>query len=323
MIRHIIFLFAFLFFALELALAQVAAPRLLPGFVTENPAVIQLGGPSRIGVARFDTEGEITNASTTPATVTDAESSGTLAGLRLVGDSISFAAQAFNLEGTEGSTLKLDLSFTSVALAIPIGDSLTLGAGQEKADFKFESTFPATLEFESSTNLVGVTLRLGGVFFLGAAFGNETLNVKQTVPAVPVQNFDADFEREHKRYGAAIYDNEGVKWHLEYAVMSKGSDQDDATGISIGKSEEKTGIIEVNAGGFLLSFRSKTLEEFDESVLPTVVSVTEETKEINLGWVPESGWALAVAVSETERDEPSTNTTRKDSTIAVLLSFLF
>ena len=97
MIRHIIFLFAFLFFALELALAQVAAPRLLPGFVTENPAVIQLGGPSRIGVARFDTEGEITNASTTPATVTAAESSGTLAGVRLVGYSMSVAAQACDL----------------------------------------------------------------------------------------------------------------------------------------------------------------------------------------------------------------------------------
>lgn len=323
MIRHIFFLIVFLFLSLDLALAQVAAPRLIPVFVSDNPAVIQLGGPSRIGAARFDTESEITNTSTTPATVTDAESSGFLAGLRLVGDSISFAAQLVNLEGTEGNTLKLEFDITSVALAIPIGDFLTLGAGRETADIKFESTVPAFLDFESSTNLFGVTLRLGGVFFLGAAFGNETLKVTQTVPAIPVLNFEAEFERDHKRFGAAIYDNEGVKWHLEYAVMIKESDRDDVTGFQIEKSEEKSGIIEVNAGGFLLGFRSKTLEESDDSVLPAVISITEKTKEINLGWVPESGWALAVGVWETEREEPSANTTKKDSTIVVLLSFLF
>ncbi|MEE8436133.1 MAG: hypothetical protein V3S64_15205, partial [bacterium] len=111
MIRHIFFLFALLFFTLELALAQVAAPRLLPGFVPDNPAVIQWGGPSRIGAARFNTESEITDTST--ATVTDAESSGFVAGLRLVGDSISFAAQTAKLEGTEGNALNLEFSIFS------------------------------------------------------------------------------------------------------------------------------------------------------------------------------------------------------------------
>lgn len=323
MIRHIFFLIVFLFLSLELALAQVAAPRLLPVFVSDNPAVIQLGGPSRIGAARFDTESEITDTSTTPATVTDAETSGFLAGFRLVGESISLAAQTAQLEGTEGNTLELEFDITSVALAIPIGDFITLGAGRETAEIKFESTVPASLDFESSTNLIGVTLRLGGVFFLGAAFGSETLKVIQTVPAIPVFNFEAEFERDHKRFGAAIYDNEGVKWHLEYAVMIKESDREDINGFQIEKSEEKSGIIEVNAGGFLLGFRSKTLEESDDSVLPAVVSITEKTNEITLGWVPESGWALALAVSETEREEASNNTIKEDSSIAVLLSFLF
>lgn len=323
MIRQIFFLIAFLFLAFELALAQVAAPRLLPVFVSDNPAVIQLGGPSRIGAARFDTEIEITDSSTTPATVTDAESSGFLAGLRLVGDSISFAAQAASLEGTEGTTLELEFDITSVALAIPIGELLTLGGGQENSDIKIESTIPATLELESTTNLFGVTLRLGGIFFLGAAFGTETLKVTQTVPALPAFNFEVEFERDHKRFGAAIYDNEGVRWHLEYAVLIKESDSDETTGLQIEKSEEKIGIIEFNAGGFLLSFRSKTLEESDDSVLPTVVSITEKTKEINVGWVPESGWAFVVVVSETEREEPSANTTKKDTTTAILLSFMF
>ena len=143
------------------------------------------------------------------------------------------------------------------------------------------------------------------------------------MPPFPVLNFEAEFERDIQRYGAAIYDTEGVRWHLEYAVMVRKSDQDDPTGIIIGKSEEKFGIIKVNAGGYLLGFRSSKIEETDESVLPAVVTVTEETREINLGWVPESGWALVLIVSETEREEPSINTIDEDSTAAVLLSFLF
>lgn len=312
-----------LFFALELVQAQVAAPTLLPAFVTDNPAVIQLGGPSRIGAAWIETDSEKTDNSTTPATITEGESSGYIAGLRLVGNFISFAAQGANVDGTEGSTLDLEFSLTSVALAIPIGDILTVGAGQEQVDFKFESTVPATLELDSTTRLGGVTLRLGDIFYLGAAFGRETLKVTQTVPPFPVLNFEAEFERDIQRYGAAIYDTEGVRWHLEYAVMVRKPDQDDPTGFIIKKSEEKFGIIEVNAGGYLLGFRFSKIEETDESVLPAVVNVTEETREINLGWVPESGWALVLIVSETEREEPSINTIDEDSTAAVLLSFLF
>jgi len=323
MTRLTIILSVLLFCIFELALAQVAAPRLLPGIITDNPAAMQWGGSSRFAVGRFETESEITDTSTTPATVTDAETGGTIAGLRLVGESISFAAQVANFEGTEGNTLDIEITVTTVALAIPIGDVLALGVAQEKAEIKLESSVPATLDFNSTTNLVGVSLRLGGSFFLGAAYGTETLNATQTVPALPVFNFEAEFEREHKRFGAAIYDTEGVKWHLEYAVMTKDSDQDEATGIFIGKSEEKSGVIEFNAGGFLFGFLSKTLEETDDSVLPAVVSVTEETKEISIGWVPEAGWSLTLIASETELDYHSAATTKKDSTTAILLSFLF
>jgi len=301
----------------------VAAPTLSPRFIADNPAAIQLGESSGIGGALSDTESEITDTSTTPATVTDGETSGTIAGLRLVGESISFAAQVANFDGTESNTLDIEITVTNVALAIPIGDFLALGAAQEKAEIKLESTVPATLDLNSTTNLVGVSLRLGGSFFLGAAYGTETLNATQTVPAFPVFNFEAEFKREHKRFGAAIYDTEGVQWHLEYAVMTKDSDQDETSGIFIGKSEVKSGVIEFNAGGFLLGFLSKSLEETDDSVLPSVVSVTEKTNEINIGWVPESGWALVLIASDTEREEPSANTTQKDSSTALLLSFLF
>ena len=327
MIRHIFFLFAFSFFALELVLAQVAAPTLLPIFVPENPAVLQRLGQSRIGAGWNQGDSEITDSSTVPPTVSEGDFSGFLVGLSLNGENISFGVQGLEAEFTEGTEVTVDLSFSSAAIAIPIGDFLTLGIGQENVEI--EATFDngalrADRNLEATTPLAGVSLKLGNVFYLGAAFGRETAEaIQTTVPSIPALNFNAEWERDVMRYGAAIYDTEGTKWHLEVGVTKKDSTTDTVSNFPIDESKETFAVIEVIAGGYLIGLKAKDLEESDESVTPASVNVTEETRELTLGWVPESGWSLTLIVSEIERDEPGNNTNKKDSSTALLLSFLF
>src|SRR5579863_4654089 len=75
--------------------AQVAAPSLVPfTFYTDNPAVMQWGGPSRIGVQGFQA-----TAVTDPATVTDTLD-GISGGVRGVWQHFSFALEGGHAESS-------------------------------------------------------------------------------------------------------------------------------------------------------------------------------------------------------------------------------
>lgn len=315
---------AFALTTLGVAHAQIAAPTLVPGFVTDNPAAIQWGKTSQIGWGHIEGESEKRDSAAVPSTVTEGDSSGDLVGLRLVGEFLSFAAHAAKLEATEGTDITIDYQFASAALAIPIGDIIALGIGQEQGTFelKFSGGIDANLEAESSTPLAGISLRLGDLLYLGAAIGTETLTVKQTTtPIIPGLNFEAEFERDVKRYGIALLNGDGVKWHLGAGASTKDSAEDSTTGFTIESSDETYGVLEVNAGGFLLGVRAKSLEETDESAIPTVSKNEETTRELNVGWVPETGWSLVFIASDMEVKEGTE--VKDETTYAGLLSFLF
>ena len=104
-------------------------------------------------------------------------------------------------------------------------------------------------------------------------------------------------------------------------MISKDSAKDDTTGFSIESSEETSGVLQVNAGGYLLGFRTRSLEETDESSIPAVVKREAYTREVNLGWVPEMGWSLTFIAMEKETTEGTEKT--DETTYFALLAFIF
>lgn len=322
--RRLFLLSIFWFYLLLLPVqAQFAAPTLLPGAVTENPAVIQWGGPSIIGGAYIKGESEQTD-SANPATLDTGKSDGYFVGFRLVGKSISLAAHTAEFNGDNFSTEESKFQFSAVALAIPIGDSLTLGIGQEVGSvaLQFQSGVQYNLNYDLTLPHGGFSLRLGNVLYLGASFGTESITASvKTTPSVPALEAEAKWERDVRRYGVALYSGNGTKWHLEFGATLKDAATDPVSGISIERNEERTGVFEVLAGGYLFGIKSKKYEEIDETSSPAVIKVTETNKEVTLGWVPEKGWALVLAAGQTDREKGTI--TQDTKTMSVLLALMF
>ncbi len=323
MIRQILVVLFLLIATSHLAWGQVAAPPLIPGFVPANPAVIQWETSSRIGAAVIDAESETNDTST--STVTSGEFSGNLAGLLLSGDAVSFAAEGTKGDGSASNTFDaIDLTQYKIAGAFQIGEGLSLGAGQHVTEVTFEGIFPPVgtviLELETDLKVGGISLRLGEIVFLGAAAGTEKLRQIATVPSFPAFNSDNELDRNVRGIGVGLFDDKGVRWHLEFYVIGREFAEDVSSGLFIEKSEEKSWILEVNAGGYLLGFRSTTLEKTDETVSPAVV-FEEEQQEVSLGWVPEQGLSVVLLGRKTEGDDGVVF--EEDTTAVLLIGYQF
>ncbi len=302
--------------------AQVAAPSLIPGFTSDNPAALQWSGPSRIGGGYLKSESSTTNvASGVEVGTSDFE--GALVGLALIGETTSLGVAAADFEGNDSVGNTIGIASQAANIALQLGDSVALGVALEHGFFTFEGTIPSfgsgTAEFETDTTLGGVSLRLFDIFYLGGAYGTETQHQTIDFPGFPIYVSD-ELDRIVRRYGVGLFSREGTKWHLEYSVKYNEFAQDPVTNISTNEVKETRIELEFQAGSVLLGLNAVKSVETDKSVTPNTSSETN-TNSVTLGWLPESAWSLILVASQSENDDGTTIS--EGEGIAVFLGYLF
>lgn len=309
------------------AVAQVAAPSLVPaspglggvGFVTLNPAVMQWGAPSRIGAGFFQADEEDTDA-TTGATTSRTDFDGPFAGLRWVGERLSFAAETLQTEGSAINGLPLEVDLTGAAVAFQVGGVAAFGGGQTVLNSVLEGPAPPIrLDREFTTNLAGVSLRLGEVFFLGAAGG--TLKLAQTSTQFPTFA-DGTAERNVRRFGVGFRNSGEVVWHLEYFVGQGEFAQNAAANITLEEEDTQVAVIEARFGNWVLGLVVRDSEETDKAAVPEATATTEAHR-ASLGWVPMDGLGIFAQYSRAEKDDPANNQMTESTSASLGLVYQF
>jgi hypothetical protein len=179
----------------------VAVPSLIPfTFFSENPAVIQWGAPSRVGVQVFQAQ-QVTD----PSTVKD-NFQGYAGGVRGVWEYFSIAAEGSHQESTNkpfGPTETTD--YGAAAIAVGLGRHFSIGLGTEHTEYGFSGfhiykmmQVNQTKTFD--TPVAGLTVRLGEWLFLGGAIGREMFSLNNRI--TPTSNLPD--QRDVYKYGAAI-----------------------------------------------------------------------------------------------------------------------
>lgn len=272
------------------ASAQVAAPPLTPfSFVTDNPAAMQWGQPSRMGAAY--SKGELV---TDPATVKDESEGGSL-GVRLVDRPASGALDYSRIESTTRPFNQSEYDdVLRIALAISLGKQISLGIGQANEQIETGGV-SGQLRDTLETPVYGVTLRPAEWFYLGGAGGKES--VKHDNLNFPAANYRTT--RDVYLYGAGIRagsPDSAAETHLEYYIKDRSKYAD--ASISGGRENSRTAVAEFEVASFLAGIAVTHTER--DTGFPT----SDETR-MELGLVPPRGYALVVRRQETTDKFPA------------------
>ena len=284
------------------AQAQIAAPRLnpLPFTVSSafNPAVYSWDGPSRIGVGLNKGSLDFTPAG--GATVEIATGDGNAAQFRWVGESFAFGFDYWSvdmdlIQTFGGGPVKFES--TVAGISFQMDELFSIGVGQETGEELF-----ATEITTGTLPLAGATLRLGEVFYLGLAMGDETIEFDDTSVPGPA----AEGDRGVTRFGVGYHSRDGENglhvevWRNELDAINTATLTENA--------EEFTGItFEVVFSNILIGYESVSGEEL--SAVDGSVLEEEDDTTISVGWVPMEGLNLVVSITEIEVFEPLTGDT--------------
>lgn len=277
--------------------AQIAAPRLnpiAPSVISiSNPAVFVWGGPTRAGIGYFDMI--VTDR---PAGGPDTEAaSGSGAQLQFdwVGESFAFHAEAVDISldiipAFGGGAF--DLKSDSLGAALQVGGLFSLGAGLESFSLSISGSFE-----EESLPLLGGTLRLGEVFYLGAAMGTGTY-----------KDFNGEVEHSVERLGIGLHSREtSFGYHLEIFHELSDSAFDLNTGTSVNKEDTLGWTVEVVLmGGLLLGIESATI---DFTGPFGAAGGKQEQTTVTLGWAGPEGLSLVLSVWDMEESDTAGNIT--------------
>ncbi len=284
---------------------QIAAPSLVPGtFSSENPAAIKWGAPSRIGAAvvsqrDVDTPG---NQKTDYA--------GASGGFRLVGETLALGAEGLHLEDLE-SNLHDVRDFASAALALQTGNSIAWGLGYNSGKQTLN-----TVKTESREPNLGISLRLGEVWFVGGTVGRESLSSKDAL--IPALNFYGD--RDVLRAGIGFRRGGTVLMHVEAFAISK-LDYDTKFGKFAGE-DTSGGTLEFTFWSFLLGGSTRHTQ------VHNAVTDTIDLTTADVGWAPRQGISLTLHYEEArvafiQRPADLAAPTKKSTLEAVILAYLF
>jgi hypothetical protein len=299
-------LLAALLAAAGAAQAQVAAPRLNPvfpeSFGTINPGTMPWSGPSRVGAGVLQIE--VKDPAGGPPEVLE-KGKGPMVQGRVVVENVAVGAEALSVEldvdpsqvgGLTGVTHKLDVS--AIQAGVRFGEVFSIGIGQQKE--KETSDFPGigSTSTEETLPMVGVTLRLGGVFYLGAAGGTATIKESGG-------GGSAEADRSVKSFGVAYHKRDADQgFHLEAYKEIRDSIDPATNPAGIGSNEQDTTgyTIEVVLANILLGYGSGRTDETD---IAGVDQGYEKSGAITLGWAPGQGLAVTLAASTIKLFNPS------------------
>ncbi len=290
------------------AQAQVAAPSLVPfGFVTENPAVMQWGAPSRVGVAYGQFQ-QTLDPPVGPA-LNDTLYS---AGIRLVGNYLSAAVDGTHTETSGVASFTANSDTLNGALGVRLGPMVTFGVAQNSRTVKVTGD-PSPESDQVDAPGIGVSVRLGEWFFLGAGEAREYLS--QTVTGVTPGTLTT--YRDIEKYGIGIRTGTTVLMHLEYYYIGRTNYNDPILPNTIffsGKETQGVGVAEFIFGPILVGYRQSHVDR--NSGEPTT-----DLQVADLGWAPRLG--LSVTLHGEVQQEKAAAFTNTTTTYAVAAAYLF
>lgn len=271
------------------ALAQIAAPELIPGtadvvvgnpgfsadpsFAPLNPSVMSWYKGSVFGLG----ETKVDRNEKVPVNQQE-QYSGSYGGFRWTGEKLAIGLETLNLSSDKSN---VDFSFktTGGAVAGKLAEWFSLGAGINSSDAKSGGTTDTTNRL-----IFGGTAKIGDVFFASVGTGRDKLEHKS-----PGNSFNDD--RSVTQYGLGLYTGAGggggggTKWHLEYSVEEL-DDFTDNSGATFGGFTRTAGIVELNWSDILLSYKSYSSSaktgngKLDGSALEA-------------GWAPQKGFVIS------------------------------
>lgn len=324
-----VFLLGLLIFA-GTAQGQIAAPRL-------NTVIQAAGTPFNPGVLSWNERSLVSFLVVPDVTVEDEDQttgaitplgsgSGAGLGVRLIGETFSFAVEAFGVEIDAEPIVnpplgaKFETGDSLLVFSAKIGDTISVGIGLEGFEDKdTDNNTGVSATVEGGLGNIGGVWMLTDTFFLGGSVGSET--VKDDNFGTPALEADHNIAR----IGAGWYWRDGDGgFHAEvYKEKMEVLEFRDNNGIlQFAEEEDSTGVtLEVLFSNFLLGIESlkSTIDTLDPFALPQRVKIEEEEVTLTLGWMPEDGLSIALAlVGSEETDDDPTNTTLERIEAAVI-----
>jgi hypothetical protein len=229
-----------------------------------------------------------------------------------VGENFAFQADVGNLTidvtagGAPGS---FEMDDSAFAVAYQGGGVFSIGVGVESEE-ETDTFGGVSSTEEASLPLLGVTVRLADIYFLGAAVGNET-----------VKDAAGEVERSVVRLGAGVHhrDTDGG-YHLEVWIDNADSALDSVTMTQADK-EETAGLTAevIFGGGWLIGLGVANTDSTDAAG----VAVSEEKERvISLGWAPGEGLAIVLSLFDNEETDSAGGVVKLDGTI-VTVAWMF
>lgn len=301
------------------AQAQVAAPSIVPAlptffespglataeFVTLNPAAIQWGGPTRIGVSHSDSKRDESGS--------HRDFGAQAGGFRLVFQNTAIAAETSRFYDRERNR-KQNFETSSGAVSFKPFDWLAVGGGLGNGR-RDEVVPPTDNTRKTQVSSYGASVRIGEMFFVGAAAGMDQLDKtdRSTTPATKTEE-----ARPFQIYGVGIRRGGPVTFHIEYYTVHR-----EPYEFGTAKKEDVTagvGVAELNWAGVLVGYRGFALESKDTGSKEKTTGA-----QYTLGWAPASGFAILahLITADVKDDSSGTAVTIKKETRSASVVYQF
>ena len=279
--RSILFAVAALAMVAGSAAAQVAAPTMnpVPAFtaVPGNPAVLSWDKPSRIGAFYANAtlaDGTGAEIGTGHFTAVQAQAVGEYFAAGVVGAKLDVDIDPIAQPVVGGP--KVVQRFSTVVGAVKPTDWVSAGISRETDRREING------EVASRVTTGGLTLRFGGVFYLGAVMGKDTIETS----LLPNQ----DAKRDLMRYGAGIrWENASGGVHLE---AFKENRDGALLPFAVDQSSVGGGTLEVRFARVGLSFTTHDRTDINQN--NGVVSLKQKIESLHLFFATQGGVAFSI-----------------------------
>jgi len=261
-------------------------------FTTPNPAAMQWGAPSRVGIYQENGTQKDKDLVTGKVSAIVAKTKETGAGGRYVHDRFALAGQSASYSWNSGDPnpdTRTDQD-TDVAASLAVGNNVALGIGQQSTAVKIEKFNPGgnqKFNYDFTWQNIGASLAVTPFLYLGYVQQNEVQ--KFTDPANAANN--TKYKRTNTTWGVGFRSaGKGgkVMAHVEYYATTTPNYTDTATSQAVLDTKESSAnvVAEVVVNNILAGYKGTTITQ------PLQVTDTEST--ITLGWSPDHGLALSV-----------------------------
>ena len=288
-----------------LAFGQFAAPSLLPAeFVTTNPAAMNWGAPSRVGI------GMGRDASNAPGGP-ESKVNGTFGGIRGVFSGGAAALEGFSTK-SDDPTFEEKQRYLSLGLALGIGPRAAIGVSG--TSLKIDKTVPSVADqtIEFSDGKLGGSLRLGEVFYVGVSYDRADVDLTDHITGASGKIGTI----ETTAWGVGLSGGKELRGHIEFH-REDAETKPDLPGATTTKSVTTVGVLEAGYQSLVVGVQAE--RDYDADTF-----VTKDSTTLALAYAPLSGGISVQIEGGTGSTKDATGTKTKESRHrAITLLYLF